>query len=139
MKRYLVVVGLIVAAFLAGYVPAKLRYNSLEQQYRKARLHRLLGMVLIEVQLNNYGTARERATEFFNAVAETASHADSRTRQRLESIQSRRDEIIADLTAMNPEVTSKVRGIFVELPNPEADYARGSTQSAEARSTASAN
>ncbi len=121
MKRILVVAGLVVLAFLIGFIPTQIRMSRLQADYRECRLHRLAGLVMIEAQLSNYGIARERASEFFDAVRDAAAaSSNSQTTQRLNTILARRDEIIADLTAMRPEVASKLRGIFIELPNPDA-------------------
>ncbi|MDX2149598.1 MAG: hypothetical protein SFV54_02610 [Bryobacteraceae bacterium] len=119
MKRYLMIACFLLLAFLVGYLPGKMQLNRVTEQYKVARLHRLLGMALIEVQLGNFGVARERATTFFNAVAETSGEVGGRNAERLNAVRGKRDEITSDLTALRPEVAGKLRAMFLELPDPD--------------------
>ncbi|HBY59143.1 MAG TPA: hypothetical protein DEH78_04940, partial [Solibacterales bacterium] len=61
-----------------------------------------LGVTLIEVQLGNFGVARERSAAFFKAVAETAGAVSGRNEERLNALSEKRDEITSDLTALRP-------------------------------------
>lgn len=121
MKKYLVIAALMVLAFAAGFLPAQIKLNHLRGEYQQARLHRLLGVTLIDAQLGNFATARERATEFFDAVRDTSqATSDDTAKAQLNRVLMRRDEVISDLAANNPDGADKLRGLFIELPNPES-------------------
>ena len=121
MRRYALIASLILLAFLAGFLPAQVRLRRLEEHYREARLHRLLGVAMIEAQLHNYSTARQRTSEFFDAAREVEQKTPREPdRGQLERVLARRDDIIAGLAANDESAADKLRGLFVELPNPDS-------------------
>ena len=123
MKRILIIAAAIVIAFLAGYAPLQWKNYQSEQRLaetqdrlRAARLEGQLGLLLIEVEQNNFGIARERSTKFFDEVRAALSESkDETARRRLEGILKRRDEVTADLTALKPSAADSLRKLYVEF------------------------
>jgi hypothetical protein len=121
MRNYAIIACLILLAFLLGFLPPAIQLRRLQEDYRDARLHRLLGVAMIEAQLHNYSTARQRSSEFFDAVRDVEETTRKEPdKQQLSQILARRDEIIAGLTANNETTADKLRGLFIELPNPDS-------------------
>jgi len=127
----LIVLG---AVFLAGYIPMYLKNRAQRQsseqallacearitdsqdQLRVSRLVGTLGLVLVEVEQNNFGKAKELSTRFFDDLRQAEASARSKeTRERLRLMLNRRDEITSDLTALSAAVASKIRSLYVEL------------------------
>lgn len=121
---------LLVEAFLGGFIPMYLDNRDLEaqvqeaqnqaariqEQLRVATLQNQLGMILIEVEQNNFGNAKERSTTFFDELRQTTTTMrDDRRRERLMTLLNRRDEITSDLTSLNPETAAKLRLLCLEL------------------------
>jgi hypothetical protein len=75
-----------------------------------------LGLVMIETEENNYGSARDLAGKFFDRVREAESTVqDEIFREQLKSILDRRDEIISDLTSLSPNAADKLQGVYRNL------------------------
>jgi hypothetical protein len=127
MRRHIIIACLILLAFLVGFLPGQIQLRRLRQDYREARLHRLLGVAMIEAQLHNYSTARQRTSEFFDAVREVDQETRNKTdKHQLDQVLARRDEMIAGLTANDETTADKLRGLFIELPNPDSGREEGS-------------
>lgn len=139
MKKAIVVLILLAAAFAAGYLPkyfelarvqrenesARQRFeqnlDSLRQQLRLAMLQGKLAMVLVAAERSNFGTAREHSTAFFDALGETiASETVDARRESLSAIAQSRDDITAGLAASDAAVVDKLRDLFLRL-NSEAN------------------
>jgi hypothetical protein len=76
---------------------------------------------MIDAQLHNYSTARQRSSEFFDAVRDVEETTRKEPdKHQLTQILARRDEIIAGLTANDETAADKLRGLFIELPNPDS-------------------
>ena len=126
----MIIVALMVGAFLGGFIPSYMENRKLkaeieerqdqlaeaQERLQVALLQAKLGMMLIEVEQNNYGKAKERSTEFFDDLRQTATAVrDDRRREVLMAVLARRDEITSDLTSLNPETATKLRALFVQL------------------------
>src|SRR5262245_29599430 len=133
--------ALIIAAFLIGFVPARLTTQSLNhrlQQQEKAlvgqasefqkqqafsrdklrlaELNNQLGMLMIMTQEKNFGEARERSTQFFDGLRQyTQDTQDNNVREKLMVILNRRDEITADLSLANAGVSDKLRSLYQDM------------------------
>lgn len=141
-KRMLIgaaVFVVIVAIFLAGYLPERLRARaasaetaSLSERLTRseatlaqtqfdlqvARLRGHLGETLHDANANNFGVASERATLFFNRLSEAVNSPQlppGNRRQILEALLARRDEISADLARADAAVKSKLSAMYMQL------------------------
>ena len=129
-----------VLLFLAGYLPqsrqrAALREDQerqlkattqLESELARTRVQRdlgraqgKLGMVLFEVNRNNFASASQRSTEFFDALREaTGAQAFTFAVPRNEPFRAmlaRRDEISADLARSDPAVRQKLTDMYLQF------------------------
>jgi hypothetical protein len=133
--------ALIITAFLIGFIPTSLKTQSLNHQLqekeqalveqasdfkkqqvfsqeklRLAELNNQLGMLMIMTQEKNFGEARDRSTQFFDGLQQfTRDAQDKSIRENLKLILNRRDEITADLTLANTDVTDKLRALYLEM------------------------
>jgi hypothetical protein len=121
--KFTLIAGLLLGAFLAGYVPNCVRVRSLKSELRSSedRLRLLtmqseLGKATIEVQQNNFGNAQESMTAFFNMIRDSLSEMpEGSARKQLSAVMNRRDEIMSDLISLRPEVLVKLRAIYRDL------------------------
>lgn len=129
--RLLIVVGLLLVAFLGGFVPQYLKHREAaaqtqqaqaqlaetQERLRLATLQNDLGMILVEVEQNNFGAAKERSTRFFDDLRATiALTREEKSKEGLTALLNHRDEITADLTALNAETAAKLRARYLEFP-----------------------
>lgn len=125
-KRFLVIVFLLAAAFLGGYVPqwleARTLRTQLEQmdvQLRLANAHRALGVASQEAQRSNYANAAQAAAAFFDACATLARtdalEEEQRTRVALLSYTAQRDEVMSLLSAGDPASRERLAGLFLTM------------------------
>lgn len=134
MRRFFIISGSVVVSFLLGYGIVFLEKRQLEQSAEAARqqlqaaldraeeraqigsVANQLGVILIEVEQNNYGNAQERATRFFDDLNELSRSArDASTREQLSQVLRRRDEITTDLATLNPETQAKLQAVYTHL------------------------
>ena len=134
MKKTLIVLVAVAVAFAAGYIPQYLsnqqlasqlgqseeemqgRIVELEGRNRLLALHSQLGMLLLEVENQNYGTARERSTNWFDQLRDAAAGStDASTNQALNAIMNQRDTLTSLLTEADPKATATVREMYVSL------------------------
>ena len=84
-----------------------------------ARLRGELGEVLQDANANNFGTAGEKATRFFDGVRSAATSeyaaAGSERRKVLDAVLARRDEISADLGRVDAGVKAKLAQMYVQF------------------------
>jgi uncharacterized protein HemX len=125
-RRFLLVVFLLAAAFLGGFIPQWLEVRSLRTQLEQTALqlrladaHRALGVASHEAQRNNYASAAQAAAKFFDDTA-TLARADAfaeeqRTRVALLSYTAQRDEVMALLSAGDPAVRERLAGLFLTM------------------------
>jgi len=131
VKRILVETLLILGAFVAGYVPGQWlaqetrlscdetkerlqsRLREVETDFQMVSLHAELGTILVEVEENNFGKARERSTRFFDRLRETiAGVQDPVCADKLRALLKHRDEVNADLVALSPAAAAKLRQLY---------------------------
>jgi hypothetical protein len=141
LKRLLGVVAVMAVAFLAGYgamywnarnaadAAEKTRQDLQRQltdtqdRLRAAEIEGKLGLLLIEVEQNNYGDAQARSTKLFDDVR-TALFAsrDEAVRQRLTTLLQHRDEVTASLTALKPGTVDLLRKFYREFAGAGAGH-----------------
>ncbi len=140
MKRVLTILALLAIACVVTYVPMQWRNMSLQRQseqarqelltrlgvaedsLRVARLQSQLGLLLIDVEQNNFGQAKEASTRFFDQVREALFVAKSESaRSKLEVALKRRDQITADLSMMKPGLADTLRLFYQEFLGEQRD------------------
>lgn len=125
-RKFLLVVLLAIAAFLAGFVPQWWQARGLraslsraEMQLQLANLHRQLGLASHEAQRNNYASATDAARFFFDdctTLANTASFtSDPRTRVALLGYAAQRDEVMRLLAAGDPAARERLAGLYLTM------------------------
>jgi hypothetical protein len=124
--RFLLTLILLAIAFAAGYVPQWLEARRLRStltttsmELRLATLHRDLGLASHEVQRNNFASASEAASRFFEDCAKLANTEpfvdDDRTRVALMGYASQRDEVMSLLAAGDPAVRDRLSALYLTM------------------------
>jgi hypothetical protein len=81
-----------------------------------ARLHSQLGLLMLEVDAQNYGRARERSTRFFDAVQDLLTRVgDPTVKHALETVAGNRDDFTAELAAADRDASVRLKGLYVEV------------------------
>jgi hypothetical protein len=122
----LLMVLLLVAAFLGGYIRPTLQARKLKTtlqttmlDLRLATLHRRLGVASHEAQRNNYASANEAAREFFEgcrALLQSEAFANEpRTRTALTAYASYQEDITTKLTLADPQVKEQLAGMYLAM------------------------
>ncbi|HVT42948.1 MAG TPA: hypothetical protein VMT00_01010 [Thermoanaerobaculia bacterium] len=126
-KRTLGIALLAIAiAFVAGYVPSSVgarkaaRENDrLELELSLARLHGTLGMTSYEANRNNFATAAEWSTRFFEGLKSIQENPvlqqDPARLAAVRRISLRRDEITSELARPDPEVRTRLAELYAEF------------------------
>jgi len=123
LKRVGVAAGILIAVFALGYIPSCVSARSAaEQNIRLQRSLKLsdlqghLGMASYEANRNNYASAAQQSTEFFNGLREMLNNIDDATlRQNLEKVLARRDEITTNLAQADPAVKEKLAQAYADF------------------------
>lgn len=128
-NKILVIVVVICAAFLLGFVPEYVGVRNLRSQVassnrtinadqattRELDLDLLLGYVYLQINLKNYGLANQYATQFFNGVRQAESLTSDPERQKfLQSALSKRDTVVSGLAKGDPATVAIVQRMFQE-------------------------
>src|SRR5690349_3413355 len=109
-NRIIIAAVVLVAVFLAGFLPSYLRANRLESEVQSSRqeiagasLRDLIALAYVQATQKNFGLAAESASHFFNRTREVAAEApDSARRQALEALTASRDKVTAELAKADP-------------------------------------
>jgi len=131
MKRFLVllVIGLVGAAYAAGYWPERQRRVALESQVKtleerlaeaeaRVRLGGLLARLLTLMDVigeKNYGQGLGLSSAFFDEVRAEAGRTPPAFRDLLEGIIKRRDAVTASLTQADAAALGTLREVQLEL------------------------
>lgn len=126
LRTFVLVVFLLAIAFAAGFVPKWMEARRLQDslagttmQLELATLHRLLGVASHEAQRNNYASAAESASRFFDGCASLATTEpfpdEPRTRVALQSYAAQRDEVMALLAAGDPSARDRLAGLYLTM------------------------
>ena len=138
MKKAAIYIGTLVIsaaiAFFAGHLGQQIVADALEEELAAtraraaateerlrsagelARLHSQLGLLMLEVDAQNYGRARERSTHFFYAVQDLLPRiGDPSVKLALETVAGNRDDFTAELTAADRDASVRLRGLYVEV------------------------
>jgi hypothetical protein len=122
LKKVAMAAGLLIIAFLLGYVPSTissrntLQQNAeLEHKLKVAELGSQLGMAGYEAGRNNYANATQFSSRFFDGLREIISETnDPALKQKLQVILARRDEITANMAQVDQSVKEKLAQIYAE-------------------------
>jgi len=127
MKKVAAVIVLLLAAYLAGYVPEYLELRDTKQELQQARqeiagiqfrnelaeLRDLIGFVYLEASQKNYGLAAQQTTRFFNKLQEIAGRSPEGERKKmLEEMLTSRDAVTAGLANADSAVLWEVQNLF---------------------------
>lgn len=112
----------LIVAFLLGYVPSSISSRNTKQQnaeledkLRFAELGNQLAMASYETNRNNYASATEFSTRFFNGLPEIiADSTDQARNQRLQAMLLRRDEITSNLAQVDQTAKEKLALMYAE-------------------------
>lgn len=134
MKKILWILAAVVVAFGVGYVPQFLKSRNLSRELEDTRerlearlteaelqsrlwhLNTGLGLLILEVEDQNYGNAQQRSTTWFDGLSEAMSTAsDPGLRQTLSQLSDRRDRVTALLTQADPDVLNLLREMYRTL------------------------
>ena len=126
MKRIVLVLVLLVAAFAGGYIPEWMEVRKLETTLRTtavdlklANLHRQLGVAAQEAQRNNYGNATEAARVFFDGCGELVRtyefENEPRTKLALTSYAGSRDDILRQLALADPTAKDRLSSLYLTM------------------------
>lgn len=119
--------GLLILAFLIGYVPMLLKSadcsNSLSAATRQLTLagaQNNLASAAIDARRGDYESARQSASIFFTSLqAEVSKEADSSLSQAQKAaagpLSGRRDEIISLLARNDPAATEQLSDLYVSF------------------------
>lgn len=122
-KKLVVGAGVLIFVFLLGFIPscmsarnAQGRNTQLEHKLTLADLHIRFGMTSYEANRNNYASAAQPSTEFFNGLKETINTTgDEPLKQKLQAMSTRRDEITTNLAQADPGVKEKLAQMFADF------------------------
>ena len=122
LKKVAVGAGVLIVAFLLGYVPSSISSRNTQQQnaelehkLRFAELGNQLAMSSYETNRNNYASATEFSTRFFNGLPEIiADSKDRALNQKLQAMLLRRDEITSNLAQVDQTAKEKLALMYAE-------------------------
>jgi hypothetical protein len=123
LKKVAVAAGILIAVFALGYIPscvsarsAEERSTRLQRSLRLSDLQGHLGMASYEANRNNYASAAQQSTEFFNGLREMIDNTgDATLKQSLEKVLARRDEITTNLAQADPAVKEKLAQAYADF------------------------
>jgi hypothetical protein len=120
MNRIIVVIILLVAAFLAGFVPQYIKVKRLDgdlslarQENALAELRDLAGLAFVQTSQKNYGLAAATSNRFFARTREIANQVpDANERKALEDLLASQDKIVAELAKGDPAALGDLQALF---------------------------
>ncbi len=120
-KKVAVAAVVLVAVFLAGFLPQFLKRNSLESQWqeatrqnREAQVRDLAAFAYVQASQKNYGLAAQTASDFFGRVQQLAAERPGAARRPLEEILGWRDKITAELAKGDPAALGDLQTVYLK-------------------------
>ena len=124
--RLLLTLLLLAAAFGAGFIPEWLEARRLREtltttsrDLRLTTLHRELGGASHEAQRNNFASAADAASRFFDDCAKLANTEpfaeEDRTRVALLGYAAQRDQVMALLSAGDPAARERLASMYLTM------------------------
>ena len=122
LKKLAIVAGIVILAFLLGYLPSMISSRATEQQkvelahqLKASELSGQLAMASYEAGRNNYANAAQFSSQFFDGLREIIGESkDQALKQKLQVMLARRDEITANLAQADPAVKEKLAQMVAE-------------------------
>lgn len=122
LKKLAVGAGVLIIAFLLGYVPTSISSRStqrlnaeLEHKLRIADLGNQLAMASYEANRNNYANATEFSSRFFNGLPEIITDSkDQALRQKLQAMLLHKEEITSNPAQVDQTVKEKLAQMYAE-------------------------
>ena len=121
---------LLVAGFLAGFIPQYRKTQRVQQEVTAARqqldscearvailqLRDTAAMLYLEATRKNYGTAAEYSSRLFQQIQQVADKiSDPTVKSTLESVLRSRDTIAGELAKGDPAVVTDLQPVMVKL------------------------
>lgn len=117
---------LLIAAFLAGYIPRDLAakrsartLETTELDLRLANLHRQLGVAVAEAQQNDFRAAATTAGEFFAGCRDVGNaytfEQQPRTRIALAAYAGYAEQVVAQLATGDPAATDRLASLYLTM------------------------
>ena len=122
LKKLVIGAGVLIIAFLLGYVPSSISSRSTQQQNAElehkltvADLGNQLAMASYEANRNNYANATEFSKRFFNGLPEIITESkDQALRQKLQAMLLQKDEITSNPAQVDQTVKEKLALMYAE-------------------------
>lgn len=90
--------------------------SRLQARVELSRLQLRLGRIALEADRQDYGSAGEHASRFFEDAARMAEQSDDeQVRRELETVLAARDEVIAGLATAEPAATETLKTLYLDL------------------------
>jgi hypothetical protein len=123
LKKFAIAAAVLIAVFLLGYIPscvsargAREENARIEQRLKLSEMLSKLGMASYEVNRNNYASAAQMSTDFFNSLKNlTDTTADETVKQKLLALSVRRDEITTNLAQADPSAKEKLAQMYADF------------------------
>jgi hypothetical protein len=126
MTKWLIGIGLLVVAFLLGFVPMWLSNRQLaadlanrDKEIRRSRIQNSLTAATIYARRGEYETARQNTSSFFTDVRTEMDKGNDgvlteQERIGLNRVMAERDEIITLLSRNDPAAAERLSNAFIE-------------------------
>jgi hypothetical protein len=125
MRRFVIYAGVLLAAFLLGFIPMWLMARecgrslaAAEQQLSLARMQNNLASAAVDARRGDYEPARQAASQFFTSMREETDKGDASflTRAQREGVAplfTLRDEVITLLARSDPASADRLSDLYV--------------------------
>lgn len=126
LQKWLIRIGVVLLAFLLGFVPMWLSNRQLsaelanrDKELRRGRFQNTLTAATIYARRGEYETARQNTSGFFTEVRGEIDKGDAgilneQERIGLNRVMAERDEVITLLSRNDPAAAERLSNIFVE-------------------------
>lgn len=126
MRKWLILAGLVLLAFLIGFIPMWMSNRQLtddlkarDAELRRSRISNTLSSATIYARRGEYEIARQNASSFFTEVRSEIDKANSGVltepeRNGLSRVMTERDEIITLLSRSDPSSAERLSNLYVE-------------------------
>ena len=124
-SRWGIIAAVVIAAFLAGFVPMWLsaRNNAAERdavrsQLRRSEISNLLSSAIVDARRGEYDTARQETSNFFTRVTAEEDRGDdsfmtAEQRAGIKPLLANRDTLITLLAQRDPASTDRLTDLYV--------------------------
>lgn len=126
LQKWLIRIGLLLLAFLLGFVPMWLSNRQLsatlatrEKELHRSRVQNTLMAATIYARRGEYETSRQNTSSFFTEIRAEMDKGDAgilneQERIGLNRVMAERDEVITLLSRNDPAAAERLSNVFVE-------------------------